>query len=117
MRFQEAKVILRTTAALFVVFAMANGFFMWSAALWWPSPRHALAKYVLLPLALLAWLPQALSYVLFDYLEVRHSYGGLGSCLMISAISTGQYTLLAIWLHRRGQSRISGFLRRSKCRG
>lgn len=103
---------VRTAAILFAYFVGANAFFFWSTQAWLdlfgPAPglvNPIVDRWIIMPLAILAWLPQLPSYGLFDYLEKLRSFGLVDSLLTVSTMSTVLYTPVVRWLLERRKAR------------
>jgi hypothetical protein len=99
-------------ALLFGVFVAANAFFLWSADAWFhflgPPPglvNPIVDKWIIMPLALLAWGPQFLSYGLFDYIEKLRHFDAAGSVVIVSLLSTVTYTPAILWAQARRRKR------------
>jgi hypothetical protein len=91
---------LRVIAGVYVVFALANLFLIWSFPAWWPSP-HTPGQRALFVLALLTWIPQAISYAAFDVLEAIRPFTLLESHVTLTLLSTAIYAPLVLWYRQR----------------
>ena len=97
-----------TALFLFGVFAAANAFFVWSTDAWFeflgPPPglvNPLIDKWVIMPLALIAWVPQFVSYRVFDYIERLRHFEAIGSIVIVSLLSSVMYTPVVLWVRRR----------------